>query len=276
MKGIRQINAAAHVFAGKHLAQKKAKQLMAAVTISSICSISIFNQVKFAPKMLRDEFVRQSSIFKKAEIKTITALPNKKNTTNTKLLFDWKNIPIYSPEAIQAEKMAKEAKKIFDRKKLVVTQIMEEDKDFTSFSDKDSIAAQIVAASDRYGINPVYIACIVKKESHFTPNINNKQTKGMMQITMGAVGPMFKYPQHYSENLNILKQKYNSPQKYFEALGYDSELNIETGTILFKTCLELSKGNLEKALRMYNGSKNKEKYARLVLKDIKLYEKLID
>lgn len=303
MHSIKRIGVKTLVYARKHNVKKKTKDLMAAITISTAGTGVFYQHSKILPELMADEFLLNGRHIAEPAIKKIKFV----RTKTFPYGFDWSNLKpaksfeplalksstpapvieesfvkkstpaadIFESSSLIAKKEAAaiEATKqmIFNKKVLSVTRIMNEDKSFTSHNQKDKIAAQIVRIAQKYEINPVHIACIAKKESHLTPNLNGKTTKGMMQITMGAVRPMYKYPQNFSPKLNEIKKFYPTAEKLFDALGKNPELNLEIGTIYFKTCLKLCKGNLKKALEMYNNSSKKEQYARDVIANIKKY-----
>lgn len=289
MRSIKRISAMTLIYARKHSVKKKTRDLMTAVTISTAGAASIYNSSKVVPQLMADEFLRSSRYIaepaaKKLHFEKIKTLPAG---------FDWLNMkpskqfeppfskganpssdifkPVFWTEENAADAIETTMRMIFAQKAQAVTRIMEEDKNFTSHNIKDTIAAQIVRIAQKYEMNPVHIACIAKKETHLTPNLNGNGTKGMMQVTMGALRPMYKYPQNFSPKLDEIKKLYPTAGELFEELGKNPELNLEVGTIYFQTCMRICKGNLLKALEMYNNSANKEQYAKDVLKNIKRY-----
>ena len=155
------------------------------------------------------------------------------------------------------------------QKKLVL-KIMNDDK-YCLSTDKNSLSERIVNISDEYGVKPVYIASIVKKESHFCENVNKGAGKGLMQVTEIAVKDMYLRPKLYHSGLNKIKEKYPTHQSLFKAIQSDSELNLRVGIIAFLQRLEKAKGNVKIALQNYNGSSRKIAYANDVMKDIAKY-----
>ncbi len=73
-------------------------------------------------------------------------------------------------------------------------------------ADKNKIAENIINLSNEYGADPIHIACIVKKESHFTENINKGPAKGLMQITKITVKDMYQRPDLYHSGLDEIKK----------------------------------------------------------------------
>lgn len=157
------------------------------------------------------------------------------------------------------------------RQGALILQIMNEDKNCCISVNKEKLAANIVKWSNEYGADPVHIACIVKKESHFTENLNKSSGKGLMQLTQIAVKDMYVRPNLYHPGLKEIKEKYPAYEDLFAAIQTDSELNLRVGIISFIQRLETAKGNIKTALRNYNGSSRKESYARDVFNNIQKY-----
>lgn len=157
------------------------------------------------------------------------------------------------------------------KQKALVLKIMQEDKNCSPSTDKNKIADYIVILSKEYNIDPVFIACIAKKETHFTENLNGKNGKGMMQLTSIAVKDMYTRPNLYHSGLNKIKEKYPTYESLFEAIQSDPELNLKIGIIAFAQRLNNAKGNLKIALQNYNGSSQKIAYANDIMKDIQKY-----
>lgn len=158
-----------------------------------------------------------------------------------------------------------------NHKKALILRIMQEDKNCCKTADKNKIAENIINLSNEYGADPIHIACIVKKESHFTENINKGPAKGLMQITKITVKDMYQRPDLYHSGLDEIKKKYPTHQSLFEAIQVSPELNLRVGIIAFLQRLEKSNGNVRLALQNYNGSRHKVAYANAIMKDIKKY-----
>ena len=125
--------------------------------------------------------------------------------------------------------------------------------------------------SKEYGADPIHIACIVKKESHFTEHVNTGSGKGLMQLTKIAVKDMYQRPHLYHSALDNIKKEYPTHQSLFTAIQVNPELNLRVGIIAFLQRLEKSNGDVRLALQNYNGSRNKVAYANEIMKDIKKY-----
>ena len=158
-----------------------------------------------------------------------------------------------------------------NRQKLQILKVIREDKNCCSSTDKKKLAEEIVRLSNEYGANPVHIACIAKKESHFTENVNKGPAKGLMQITKIAVKDMYQRPHLYHTALADIKKEYPTYEALFSAIQLNSELNLRVGIIAFLQRLEKANGNVEIALQNYNGSSRKIAYAHSIMKDIKKY-----
>lgn len=271
MRSIKRISAMSLVYARKHCVPHKAKELMTAITITTAGTAAFYNSSKVIPKLIFDEFTRNPKYI----AEPVSKAADKIKTKSFSSRFDWSfaksNNALFEPSFLKEQKAAAAIKKVFDAKTKKITKIMDEDRNFVCHFDKDTIAAQIVRTAQKYELNPIHIACIAKKETHFTQNLNSNGAKGMMQITMGALSAMYKYPQNFNPKLNEIKKTYPTARKLFDALGKEPELNVEVGAILFETCLKIAKGNVTKALELYNGSTKKQQYAESVFADIKKY-----
>ncbi len=158
------------------------------------------------------------------------------------------------------------------RKKAIIAMIMKEDKNLALGADTAKIAENIVKVAQEYGADPIHIACIAKKETHFTENINKGAAKGMMQVTPIVSKDMFQRPNIYHEKLSDITSKYKNSNELYKDLQKKPLLNLRVGTLLYLSHLKNSQGNIRQALMKYNGSKRKAAYAETVLKDIRKYE----
>ncbi len=161
---------------------------------------------------------------------------------------------------------------------------------------KDKMADMIMKASAETGVDPVIIASIAKKETHFTQNVPTGNGSGIMQITSISLKDMYLRPQIYDKNMKQLIKKYGSWEKVVqakkkdpsmqlgnfgellykygnsdklrEAVRKDPQINITLGAYLFKAKLDQAGGNVQKALQNYNGSSSKLAYAKTVMQYI--------
>lgn len=161
---------------------------------------------------------------------------------------------------------------------------------------KDKMADMIMKASAETGVDPVIIASIAKKETHFNQNVPTGNGSGIMQITSISLKDMYLRPQIYDKNMKQLIKKYGSWEKVVQAkkkdpsmqLGNfgellykygnadklrdaarkDPQINIKLGAYLFKAKLDQAGGNVQKALQNYNGSSSKLAYAKTVMQYI--------
>lgn len=155
--------------------------------------------------------------------------------------------------------------------------------------DKKKITEMILEASAKTGVDPVIIACIVKRESHFKQSDKYDTGSGLMQITTSPLSDMYQDPKKYDKNLakygnwekivaakkenplldlgdfGEILYKYDSPKKLLAAARKDPQLNLKLGSYYFRYCLKLSKGDVRKALITYNSTPKKEEYAKAIM-----------
>lgn len=157
-----------------------------------------------------------------------------------------------------------------------VARIINEDKGCLYNENKDKLAYDIVKIAKEYDSDPIAIACIIKRETHFALYNNSSTGKGAMQLTKMPIKDMFERSQLYDKRLIPIITAYPTYNNLYEAIQKNPSLNIRVGTILFKHYLTAAKGNMKTALKNYNGSSIKEKYASEVYKDIQKYNKLLN
>lgn len=175
------------------------------------------------------------------------------------------------------EKIAQYNKAVIEKnltkaKKAVVLRIIKEDPNCKELTNKEKIAENIVKIAEEYGADPIHIACIAKKETHFTENLSSPTTKGMMQVTEISVKDMYQRPEIYHKKLKEITSKYKTHKALFDAIGEKPLLNLRIGTLLYLAKLQQAKGNVKKALISYNGSKKKFAYANEVYSEILKYK----
>ena len=154
----------------------------------------------------------------------------------------------------------------------LLLKIIEDDQNRPKNLNSRRLADNIVKISEEYGANPVHIACIIKKETHFTENAASSTAKGLMQITEISVKDMYQRPDIYHKKLKQITTKYKNYKQLFKALASDPILNLRIGTILYLAKLDIAKGNVKTALVNYNGSKRKYSYAKDVYSEIVKYQ----
>ncbi|MBR1461390.1 hypothetical protein IJ596_07170, partial [bacterium] len=142
---------------------------------------------------------------------------------------------------------------------------------------------KIMNAASYAGVNPVYIACIVKRETHFCENIiTSENGKGPMGLTSIAIEDLYERPSTFDSNLGKLVKKYGSLNKLFAAkdknpsmklgnLGeilykyrnpeqlkngvcQDFDLNLKVGAFVFKGFLKEQGNNLYNTFYRYNNN----------------------
>lgn len=163
---------------------------------------------------------------------------------------------------------------LFNKQVSLVTKIIEEDKFCLDKSNKEEIAKQIVKVAKEYGADPITIACVVKKESHFTMPKKKTNGVGYGQLTRIAIKDMYQRPKRYDPKFEAIKKQYPDPNALYQAIGQSPTLNLEVCAIHIQSHLKSTKGNLKMALKNYNGSKIKESYAKNILADINKYKKV--
>lgn len=151
-----------------------------------------------------------------------------------------------------------------------VMSIINEDRDCPKNLDKLKMTQMILKISKEFSVDPVVIACILRKETHFN-HVIGKNGQGLMQLTRISIKDMFQRPNIYDKKLDEIKKKYPSESLLYEAIKKDPELNMKIGVILFKAKYEAANGNLTKALENYNGSPQKKHYAKYIMYMINSY-----
>lgn len=160
---------------------------------------------------------------------------------------------------------------IFQKDINAVKDIMIKDKDAVKNLenvDKDKLAEMIVEAAYDAKVDPVIIAHIASKESHFDQSADKKSGKGLMQITPISVEDMYQHPDKYEPELLPILKKYKTHEKLFEAAKKDPELNLKLGAHIFKFKLNKAHGNVRRALELYKGCGGKYAYAESLMQKI--------
>lgn len=182
------------------------------------------------------------------------------------------------------------------QKRGVITNLIKADNAAPKNIDPDNMADMILSAAQETGVDPIVIASIAKRETHFNQNVPTKCGSGIMQLTSISVKDMFQRPQIYDPALKPLMKKYGTLEKLLKAkekdpsidlgkfgdmlaeygncanllkaIRKDPALNIKAGAYLYKSKLAQAKGNEQRALELYNGSPAKESYAKDVIANI--------
>ena len=162
------------------------------------------------------------------------------------------------------------------KQRATVARIINEDKNCQLKNNQDRLAYDIVKIAKEYDSDPIAIACIIKKETHFDIKKNSPTGKGAMQLTRLPVKDMFERTSIYDPKLVPIVTAYKTYNNLYEEIQKNPILNIKIGTILFKYYLARANGNVKVALRNYNGTNVKEKYANEVYNDIQKYNRLIN
>lgn len=211
-----------------------------------------------------------SSVPVKKEITTAgNALLHNKNA------ISWETAAKFNAELNKAMLIRTPRSALKEAQNAAIIRIMTEDKNCFPDLNKKKLAQQIVQIANECNADPVEVACIIKKETHFTPNLNGRNGKGYMQLTKTAIDDMFQRRDLYGKKFDEITTVYPTPSVLFKAIQHNPALNIRIGTIKFLHHKNISDGNIHAALRDYNGSPSKNNYAHDVLHNIKKYKELI-
>lgn len=186
-------------------------------------------------------------------------IPSYKSYTNVQPVYNYVIKPVSAKEQLL--------------QKNVVLKIMDDDKNLPQNLDKNKMASTILNIANELGADPITVACIIKQETHFKSGLNGGGPKGLMQITGITVKDMYQKGRDrlYHGALNDLKKDYPTHISLFKELQNQDSINIKVGTIAYMMRLQQSNGNVKTALRNYNGSSIKEKYATEVFENIQKY-----
>lgn len=276
IRQIRQIGSVSRALAGSFHVKKRAKDFFTYVTIGTAGTFASWNMSKIITQPMVDEFVAmrpKTAVFQQV---------NKVKTSVKKTIAYNPN-----PDLTQSQKMTKEffekinpLKRTVDNKlekqKKIVLDIMNEDKNCPYVIDRSKLAQDIVLVANKYGVDPIETACIVKKESHFFSNPNGHTGKGLMQLTSSPTKDMFQEGRDtlYHRAIEDLKKTYRNPSALYKAVQANDIVNLNVGTALYLFHLKNTHGNVYKALRLYNGSSAQNSYAKDVLCEINKYKKI--
>lgn len=273
IRQIKRIGAASKAVARALFPKKKTKDLMTYIGLGAAGSSALLSGAKIVSTPVRDEFVYTIPKVSKKTLAKDTIRLSKSLTYKFDLPHLEKNktfLEIVSPTS-------KQPMNFLDCQKKVVFSIIEEDKNCPKDIDKEKLAEKILSIALDYGVDPIDIACIVKRESHFHTNAVGGNARGLMQITPIVVKDMFQpgRSELYHEKLKTLKRTYGTKESLLSVLNRDT-VNLRVGTLSYHLRLKEAKGNTYNALKNYNGSSKKESYATAVLKEIKKYKKRLE
>lgn len=122
----------------------------------------------------------------------------------------------------------------------------------------DELWQTISTISEKYDMDPVFIAAVISVESNFTNAKGAGGVLGMMQILPSTAKSI--------ANLMNLEK----PDDWNQLLT-DYKLNITYGTA-YLSYLFKKTGSLTSALESYNGGKNKKAYAQLIMGQYENYK----
>lgn len=244
--------------------KNKAKAFAKYVGVSAIGATVALPMPKLITPTLRDEVVFLRQPMKSVGSKTSIVYPFNNYVVAWEQLKDrcvWGvELPIF--------KLKTDA--VWEKQRQTVLRIMQDDK-ACLHPNKEQVADNIVRISRMVNVDPIEIACIAKKESHFSQKFIEKAPKGVMQIVEITVKDMFQREHLYHSRVKELKKDYPTYQKLFEALQTNALVNMEVGAITYGMKLQQTKGQVFEALRRYNASPLQDDYAKTVYGDILKY-----
>lgn len=266
IKSIRNIGCKAYDFVHK----TKPRKVLSYVSICTLTPItSFYNGKVVAPAVMADIESAQKTL-KEVVIKPV-------NRKFVEPILDPKTFQINWGDYIknynfQYQSLLRPKQFWGEKYTKILLKIMDEDK-ACKILDKEKLAKQIILVANEYEIDPIVMACIAKKESHFSQNVSNKAFKGMMQITKISIDDMYqKHREHlYMPYIKEIKERYKSSSELFKAIEDDSLLNIRVGALVYASKLKKTKGNLFESIKIYNNSHLKEQYAKSVYSDVQKY-----
>lgn len=273
IKQIRRIGTASRTIAGSFHVKKRAKDFFTYAGIGTAGTIACWNISKVVTQPRIDEFLamcpkiemyRPVQKIKISGKKTVQFNLNwTEYETKTKNFFE-NVLPLKSQKS-----------KRFERQIEHVLKIINDDSNTPFVVDREKLAEKIVFVSNRYGANPIEIACIVKKESHFISGLNGNNGKGLMQVTSSPLADIFQKGRaiFYHEKLNELKIIYPNKEALAEAVKAKDEVNLSVGTMVYLLHLKSTNGDIFTALKRYNGSSLQKTYATTIFNDIQKYKK---
>ena len=103
---------------------------------------------------------------------------------------------------------------------------------------RDRLAELLVEEGNRTGLDPVFLAAVIRVESAFSPAaVSNKGARGLMQLM----------PATAAELASLLGMQWQGPERL-----HGLEMNVRLGTIYLKQLLQMYSGDVRFALTAYN------------------------
>lgn len=132
------------------------------------------------------------------------------------------------------------------------------DKYMLSLEQTEQVVYEVYKNAHTQNIEPHLILGLIDVESTFKTNAKNNGAKGLMQIIA----------LYHPEEVNTIKSK--------DLDLVSVEGNIEVGVKVLSKYIKAQKGNISKALQMYNGSLNDktQSYSRKVLTKMNMFAKV--
>lgn len=195
---------------------------------------------------------------------------------------------------IEAEKAKRDAEMHFECRVRAIASVIEEDVSAPKNINQRELALEIMKNAQIVGVDPLLLACICKKESHFNQNIPSTGGRGIAPVTHYVPDDMYARPEVYDKRLAQLIDEYKSLNKVFaakkanpklelgdfgemlykyktsdalcKALKNDRELNLRCAAYSIRFHLKEANGDVRTALEDYNTTADKKNYATKVMK----------
>lgn len=246
--------------------KSKAKFFAKYIGISAVGATVAFPVPKLMAPALRDEVV-----FLKKSIQASTPKTNIIYPFNN-YVISWEKMKNTYNCGFELSILKPKVDVVFEKQRRTVLKIMQDDK-ACLHPNKEQVADNIVKIARKMNLDPIEVACIAKKESHFSQKAIKKAPKGVMQIVEITVKDMFQRELLYHPHLKVLKTDYPTHKELFNAIQNNALVNIEVGALTYGMKLQQAKGNVFNALKKYNASSLQEEYAQTVYNDILKYRK---
>lgn len=246
--------------------KNKTKVFAKYIGISAVGATVAFPVPKLMSPTLRDEVV-----FLK---KSMQAQKNKTNIVYpfNNYVVSWEKMKNTYNWGLDLSFLEPKVDVVLEKQRKTVLKIMQDDK-ACLHPNKEQVANNLVQIARMINVDPIELACIAKKESHFSQKAIQKGPKGVMQIVEITVKDMFQREHLYHSHLKTLKKDYPTHKALFNAIQNNALVNMEVGALTYSMKLQQAKGNVFNALKKYNASYLQDTYAETVYKDILKYRK---
>ena len=246
--------------------KRKTKVLAKYIGVSTFGAALSFPVPKLVSPALRDDVVFLKNSIQLAKSKTNIVYPF------NDYVVAWDRLNYKSNWGLDLSLLKSKVNIVLENQRKTVLKIMQDDK-ACLHPNKEQVADNIVRISRMLNLDPIEIACIAKKESHFSQKVSAKNPKGVMQIVEITVKDMFQREHLYHPHLQTLKKDYPTHETLFKAIQNNALVNMEVGALSYGMRLQQAGGNVFNALKRYNASPLQEDYAKTVYNDILKYRK---